>query len=122
MFLHFRSSPGAAARARRALQELGAHDVWVLLTVAADADTLHAVTIHSRTLATAAVSKGSASFMTEHKLAPHALIVAPRVRRQSIRACLYDESGEAPLYSSESVLPATSCATETVCRGTGEER
>ena len=94
----------------------------MLLTVAAIADTLLAVTICSHALATAADLKGSASFMTVHKLAPHALIVAPRRHRQSIRACLYDESGESPLDSSESVLPATSSATETVCEGPGEER
>ena len=73
----------------------------MLLTVAADADTLHAVTICSRTLATAAVSKGSASFMIVHKLASHALIVTQARHRQSIRACFYDESGEPPLNSSE---------------------
>ena len=83
----------AAARARRALQKLGAHDVWVLLTVAAIADTLHAVTMCSRALATAADLKGSASFMTVNKLAPHARIGAAQRHRQSIRACLCDESG-----------------------------
>ena len=63
-----------AQRARRAVQHHGAHDVWVLLTVAAHADTLHAVTIRSRTLAAAAASKGSASLMTELMTARLALI------------------------------------------------
>ena len=43
-------------------------------TGAADADTLHAVTIRSRTLAAAAISKGSASLMTELMTARLALI------------------------------------------------
>ena len=38
----------------------------------ADAGTLHAVSICSRAAATAADSKGSASFFTDHMLAPHA--------------------------------------------------
>ena len=41
--------------------------------MAADAGTLHAVTIRSCTPATAADSKDSASFMTEIITAPHAL-------------------------------------------------
>ena len=40
----------------------------------ADAGTLHAVTICSRALGTAAVPKESASLVTEHMLARHALI------------------------------------------------
>jgi len=54
-------------------------------TVVADAGTLHAVTIRSRALAAAAVSKGSASLMTELTLARHALVVVMDAYRQSIR-------------------------------------
>ena len=85
MFLRLRSPTGAAARARRALQELGAHDVWVLLTVAAAAGTLHAVTICSCALS-AAVPKGFASFTTEHMLATHARLDILDGYRQSIRS------------------------------------
>ena len=41
--------------------------------MAADAGTLHAVTIRSRAAAAGADSKDSASFMTETMTAPHAL-------------------------------------------------
>ena len=50
------------------------HAVRVPSTDAADAGSLHAVTIRSHTLAAAAVSKGSASSMTELMTAQLALI------------------------------------------------
>ena len=52
---------------------------------AADAGTLHAVTIRSRTAAAAADSKGSASLMTELITAPHALVEALHDHLQSSR-------------------------------------
>ena len=70
----------------------------------ADAGTLHAVTICSRAAATAADSKDSASFFTDHMLAPHAQAEALSGYRQSRVLWLFDESGQPPLYRSASVL------------------
>ena len=70
----------------------------------ADAGTLHAVTICSRAAATAADSKDSASFFTDHMLAPHAQAEALSGYCQSSVLWLFDESGEPPLYCSASVL------------------
>ena len=61
------------------------HAVRVPSTGAADAGTLHAVTICSRTLAAAAISKGSASLMTELMTARLALIEVLDGYRQSSR-------------------------------------
>ena len=72
--------------------------------VSADAGTLHAVTICSRAAATAADSKDSASFFTEHMLAPHAQAERLSDHRQSRMLWFSDESGELPLYCSASVL------------------
>ena len=74
--------------------------------VSADAGTLHAVSICSRAAATAADSKDSASFFTDHMLAPHAQAERLRDHRQSRMLWLFDESGEPPLYRSASVLRA----------------
>ena len=52
---------------------------------AADAGTLHAVAIRSRTAAAAADSKGSASLVTELITAPHALVEALDDHLQSSR-------------------------------------
>ena len=71
---------------------------------AADAGTLHAVTICSRAAATAADSKDSALFFTEHMLAPHAQAEQLSDHRQSRVLWLFDESGEPPLHRSASVL------------------
>ena len=70
----------------------------------ADAGTLHAVSICSRAAATAADSKDSASFFTDHMLAPHAQAEALSGYCQSSVLWLFDESGEPPLYCSASVL------------------
>ena len=80
MFLQFKLFAGAAASGRRAEQDQAVHAVRVNNTCAADADTLHAVTICSRVAAAAADSNGSASLMTEIVTAPHTLIevLAPR--------------------------------------------
>ena len=70
----------------------------------ADAGTLHAVTICSRAAATAADSKDSASFFTDHMLPPHAQAERLSNHRQSRMLWLFVESGEPPLYRSASVL------------------
>ena len=72
----------------------------------ADAGTLHTVTICSRAAATAADSKDSASFFTDHMLAPHAQAEALNDYRQSSVLWFFDESGQppAPLHGSASVL------------------
>ena len=64
----------------------------------ADAGTLHTVSICSRAAATAADSKDSASFFTDHMLAPHAQAEALSGYCQSSVLWLFDESGEPPLY------------------------
>ena len=75
MFLQFAAPAEHGRRRRRAEQDQAVHAVRVPRTTgAADADTLHAVTIRSRTLAAAAISKGSASLMTELMTARLALI------------------------------------------------
>ena len=74
MFLRFAAPAGGRRRRRRAEQDQAVHAVRVPRTGAADADTLRAVTIRSRTLAAAAVSKGSASLMTDLMTARLALI------------------------------------------------
>ena len=68
--------------------------------VSADAGTLHAVTIYSRAAATAADSKDSASFFTEHMLAPHAQAEALSDYCQSSVLWFFDESGQPPFYCS----------------------
>ena len=70
----------------------------------ADAGTLHAVTICSRAAATAADSKDSASFFTDHMLAPHAQAEALSGYCQSSVLWLFDESGQPPLDYNASVL------------------
>ena len=72
--------------------------------VSADAGTLHTVSICSRAAATAADSKGSASFFTEHMLAPHAQAEALSDYCQSSVLWLFDESGQPPLNCNASVL------------------
>ena len=69
----------------------------------ADAGTLHAVSICSRAAATAADSKDSASFFTDHMLAPHAQAEALSGYCQSSVLWLFDESGQPPLNCSASV-------------------
>ena len=66
MFLQIAAPAGAGHRHCRAKQDQAVHAVRVPSTGAADAGTLHAVTIRSRTLAEAAISEGSASLMTDH--------------------------------------------------------
>ena len=73
-------------------------------TGAADADTLHAVTIRSRKLAAAAISKGSASLMTELMTARLALIEVLDGYCQRRILWLFDESVQPPLNYNASVL------------------
>ena len=84
VFQHLQELPQAAAEARAKLDH-AFHVACPHSAMAADAGTLHAVTICSRTLATAAVLKGSSSMVTEHMLAPHALIEVLDVNLQSSR-------------------------------------
>ena len=70
----------------------------------ADAGTLHTVSICSRAAVTAADSKDSASFFTDHMLAPHAQAEALSGYCQSSVLWLFDESGQPPLNCSASVL------------------
>ena len=60
----------------------------------ADAGTLHTVSICSRAAVTAADSKDSASFFTDHMLAPHAQAEALSGYCQSSVLWLFDESGQ----------------------------
>ena len=85
MFLRFAAPAEGGRRRRRAQQDQAVHAVRVPSTGAADADTLHAVTIRSRTLATAADSKGFASLVIDLITAPHALVEVVDDHRQSSR-------------------------------------
>ena len=89
---------------------------------AADAGTLHAVTIRSRTAAVAADSKGSASLVTELITAPHSLVEALDDLRQSSRWWLFGESGHPPLYCDVSVLRTHYSLKENSHLGGGTER
>ena len=73
-------------------------------TVAADAGTLHAVTIRARALDTAAVSKGPTSLMTELMLAPHAHIEVLDDYWQSCESWFCGETGQPPLHCSGYVI------------------
>ena len=84
-FLRFGAHPGCRVRRRRHQQDQAVHAVRVPSTGAADADTLHAVPIRSRTLDAAAISEGSASLMTELMTARLALIEVLDGYRQSSR-------------------------------------
>ena len=88
----------------------------------ADAGTLHAVTICSRAAATAADSKDSASFFTDHMLAPHAQAEALSGYCQSSVLWLFDESGQPPLHGSASVLRTHYSVKENTHLCTGTER
>ena len=73
-------------------------------TGAADAGTLHVVTIRSRALAVSADSKDSASLVTEIITSPHALTEVFGDRLQSSRSWLFVESSQPPLHCIASVL------------------
>ena len=88
----------------------------------ADAGTLHAVTICSRAAATAADSKDSASFFTDHMLAPHAQAEALSGYCQSSVLWLFDESGQPPLYYHASVLRTHYSVNENTHLRVGTER
>ena len=90
--------------------------------VSADAGTLHTVSICSRAAATAADSKGSASFFTEHMLAPHAQAEALSDYRQSRVLWLFDESGQPPLHGSGSVVRTHYSVNENTHLRVGTER
>ena len=70
----------------------------------ADAGTLHAVSICSRAAATAADSKDSASFFTEHMLDLMRKRMALNDYCQSSVLWFFDESGQPTLHRSTSVL------------------
>ena len=80
----------------------------------AEAGTLHASTIRSEMVYTAAVLKGTRSFLTDitaHRLRlPH----VAEMHRQAIRSRLYDETIQPTLHSIEAMLPAACGA-----KGTG---
>ena len=90
--------------------------------VSADASTLHTVSICSRAAATAADSKGSASFFTDHMLAPHAQAEALSDYCQSSVLWLFDESGQPPLRGSASVLRTHYSVKENTHLRAGTER
>ena len=88
----------------------------------ADAGTLYTVSICSRAAVTAADSKDSASFFTDHMLAPHAQAEALSDYCQSSVLWLFDESGQPPLYGSASVLPTHYSVKENTHLRAGTER
>ena len=88
----------------------------------ADAGTLHTVSICSRAAATAADSKDSASFFTDHMLAPHAQAEALSDYCQSSVLWLFDESGQPPLNHNYSVLRTHYCVKENTHLRAGTER
>ena len=104
--LNFAAPAGAAASGCRAMLAHAVHAACPHRTMAADAGTLPAVSIRSRTAAAGADSTGSASLMTEPITAPHALIEALGDHLQSSRSWLFDESGQPPLNHNASVLQA----------------
>ena len=73
-------------------------------TGTADAGTLYAVTICYCAAAAAADSNSSASLVTDHMLASHALIEVHDDHRQSSRRWLHVESEQPPLDCVASVL------------------
>ena len=74
MFLRFAGPCRTAASGRRAKQDHAVQVVCPHSAMSADAGMSHAVTIRSRSAATAAASKETASLMAEIMTAPHALI------------------------------------------------
>ena len=94
----------------------------MLGTGVAAAGKLHAVTNRSCTLAAATVSTRSASFVTEHKMAPHTHVEHLDVNRQRITCYMFDECGEPALCSIAHVLCATPSAKETLFCSTSEDR
>ena len=91
-------------------------------TGAADAGTLHAVTIRSRTLAASADSNASASLVTETMTAPHALTEVLGDHLQSSRSWLFVESSHPPLHCIASVLRTLYSVKEINCLCSGMER
>ena len=76
----------------------------MITTGAADARTLYAVTICYCAAAAAADSNSSASLVTDHMLASHALIEVHDDHRQSSRRWFLVESEQPPLHGIASVL------------------
>ena len=95
---------------------------YVLLPRELWAGTLHAVTICSRAAATAADSKDSASFFTDHMLAPHAQAEALNDYRQSSVLWFFDESGQPPLHGSGSMVRTHYSVKENTHLHAGTER
>ena len=83
---------------------------------------MHTVSICSRAAATAADSKDSASFFTEHMLDLMRKRMALNDYCQSSVLWLFDESGQPPLHSSESVLRTHYSVKEITHLGAGTER
>ena len=91
-------------------------------TGAADARTLYAVTICYCAAATAANSNSSASLVTDHLLASHALIEVYDDHRQSSRRWLLVESEHPPLDCVASVLRAHYYVKDNTQLNAGTER
>ena len=88
----------------------------------ADAGTLHTVSIWSRAAATAADSKDSASFFTDHMLDLMRKRMALNDYCQSSVLWFFDESGQPPLYCSASVLRTHYSVKENTQLRAGTER
>ena len=102
--LQFAAPAGAAASGCRAMLAHAVHVVQEHSKMTADAGTLPAVSIRSRTAATGADSTDSASLVTEPITPPHALIEVLGDHLQSSRRWLFGESGQPPLNYNASVL------------------
>ena len=68
-----------------------------------EAHMMHAVVIRSRATATAAVSKDSSSFFTDHMLVCHALVEVLVDHRQSRKPSLFGQTAQPALYHIEFV-------------------
>ena len=88
----------------------------------ADAGTLHTVSICSRAAATAADSKDSASFFTEHMLDLMRKRMALNDYCQSSVLWFFDESGQPPLHGSGSVVRTHYSVKENTHLRAGTER
>ena len=91
-------------------------------TGAADARTLYAVTICYCATAAAADSNSSASLVTDHVLASHALIEVHDDHRQSSRRWLHVETEQPLLHSIAFVLRTHYSVKETTQLRAGTER
>ena len=83
LVLQFAAPAGPSVRRRRAMQVQAVSLICSANRASIEAHMMHAVIIRSRTTATAAVSKDSSSFFTEHMLVCHALVEVLVDHRQS---------------------------------------